>query len=448
MKIIMKKTLFILSAMAAVIFAASCDKKENQEVKPVEIKVQLTSGGSNFAVAGIKVSLSDAAASFTMEENTDASGAVNFTVKPGSYSAKASYTTSENGVRLAYSGQAAISVDAGSSAPFELSLQKVESQQIVIKEVYSTQCAKTTSGSYGDDAYIILYNNSDVEADATNVVIGMLFPYNAHANNKFYNESNALIYENDTWIPAASGLWSFTSEVKIPAYSQIVIALFGAINHTATAGLENSVDLSDASYYWMSKNEKFTAKKYAVADDIPQTHYLSCVPFNMGTAWLFSNTAPALFIGNMSKAEAEALATDTEGYDYTQGTGASNQAVKFPQVKVIGAVDVWASDKLETSKLRFPAKINAGYVAITGKLGHTIYRNVDKEATEALPENEGKLVYDYAGGTYDPETKTGTTDPSGIDAEASIAAGAHIIYKQTNSSADDFHERKVASIKK
>ena len=70
---------------------------------------------------------------------------------------------------------------------------------------------------------------------------------------------------------------------------------------------------------------------------------------------------------------------------------------------------------------------------------------MDKEATEALPENEGKLVYGYTGGTDDVE---GSTDPSGIDAEASIANGAHIIYSDTNDSFIDFHQKKVASLKK
>ena len=77
--------------------------------------------------------------------------------------------------------------------------------------------------------------------------------------------------------------------------------------------------------------------------------------------------------------------------------------------------------------------------------GYSVYRNVDKEATEALEENAGKLVYNYAGGTEDVE---GSTDPSGIDAEASIAAGAHIIYSDTNSMSNDYHARKVASLKK
>ena len=70
-----------------------------------------------------------------------------------------------------------------------------------------------------------------------------------------------------------------------------------------------------------------------------------------------------------------------------------------------------------------------------------LYRNVDKAATEALPENEGKLVYQYALGV------DSSTDPSGIDAEASMKNGAHIIFQDTNNSTADFHERQKCSLR-
>ena len=60
-----------------------------------------------------------------------------------------------------------------------------------------------------------------------------------------------------------------------------------------------------------------------------------------------------------------------------------------------------------------------------------------------IAENAGKLVYDYAGAVSADDT-----DPSGIDAEASIAKGAKIVYMDSNNSDADFHVRKVASIKK
>ena len=61
--------------------------------------------------------------------------------------------------------------------------------------------------------------------------------------------------------------------------------------------------------------------------------------------------------------------------------------------------------------------------------------------TEALPENAGKLVYGYALGV------DASTDPSGIDAEASMKRGAHIVYMDTNNSTADFHERQKCSLR-
>ena len=78
---------------------------------------------------------------------------------------------------------------------------------------------------------------------------------------------------------------------------------------------------------------------------------------------------------------------------------------------------------------------------MTNFQGHSLYRNVDKAATEALPENKDKLVYNYALGVDD------SSDPSGIDAEASIKNGAHIIYQDTNNSTNDFHERQACSLR-
>lgn len=439
----MKKCIFLLSMVAAGLFAAGCSEKV---VPPVNITIQLQREAGDaltFAVADVTVELTDALGSVTLESKTDASGKAAFTVTPGAYMASTTYVTAEGGLRLTYTGESPVMVTDATTSAFKLTLHKVASRQLVIKEVYSTGCPKTPSGNYSDDAYVILYNNSDVEADATDIVFGMLFPYNAQGNNKYYDESGKLIYEDENWIPAASALWSFSSEVKIPAYSQIVVALFGAIDHTAVQPA--SVDLSNSSYYWMAKNDQFKANKYQVVDGFPTSHYMSCKPFNTGTAWLFSNSAPSLFIGRMSKAEAEALATNADAYDTTQGTGAVNQAVKFPQDLVWGCVEVYKASSVDTSKPRFPKSLNTGYIAVTNGLGYSVYRNVDKEATEALPENEGKLVYGYSMGTADVE---GSTDPSGIDAEASIANGAHIIYAQTDNSEKDFHQRKQASLKK
>jgi len=106
----------------------------------------------------------------------------------------------------------------------------------------------------------------------------------------------------------------------------------------------------------------------------------------------------------------------------------------------LDGVEVYTTASTKNTK-RMTADIDAGYVSLTNKLGHALYRNVDQKATEALPENKGKLVYSYALGVES------STDPSGIDAEASMKNGAHIIFKDTNNSTDDFHERVKCSLR-
>ena len=413
-----------------------------------DIAVQLVSEGSNLAIEGIPMTLTDENGMATYDGTTDAGGAATFKVPEGTYSASATYKTAEDGQRIAYNGSnSSISVAEGSTS-FQINLNKVVSQQIIIKELYSTGCQyKAANKTYSNDGYIILYNNSDLPADASDIVFCFSAPYTSFANggNKYIVDGKFL-FESEDWTPAFGGMLWFKNPVEIPPYSQIVIAVFGAIDHTQT--VEESVDLSDPSYYWMSNTDipQWTMAKYTVAETIPIEHYMSGAAFVMGTAWALSNNSPAFYIGKMDSAQAKALCENADEYDHTLGNGAANNVVKFPRANVVDAVEVWSAANMEKCYYRFSADINTGYVAITNNQGHTAYRNVDKEATEALEENAGKLVYDYAGGTE--SEVNGSTDPSGIDAEASIAAGAHIIYSDTNDSGKDFHQRRVASIKK
>lgn len=426
----MKKTLTFLAALAVLMGAASCQKED-----PIlDVQVKLALDGEAFAKADIAVTLKDAAGVATFDAKTDAAGVAKFQVKAGSYTADASFKDASAGVMFTYTGQANVVVSQASENVFTLTLNKVETKQIIIKELYNAGCPKE-GGYYANDAYVTLYNNSDVEADASNLVFGILQPSNAHATNKYYTE-DVLLYENAGWVPAYSALWFFKGETKIAPYSSLTVAIFGAIDHTQT--YPNSVDLSDPAYYVMAKEgvAAITNAKYQIAESIPASHYLSAYMFNRGNAWVLSNTSPAFFIATMENSALKALLDDTDSFDRTCGNDDIGWAPKFPVANIVDAVDVWAADKVKDSKHRFPASVNVGHVEVTSKLGHTAYRNVDKEATEAIAENKGLLVTGYA------------ADPSGIDAEASAAKGAKIVYKDTNNSGNDFHERESQAIKK
>jgi len=431
----MKKFLFLL--LASVMLFASCDKK------PVlySVTVQLKLDGAAAPISDVKVVMTDGTASY--DAVSDATGKVIFSVTEGTYDVTAQGTFFEDGERIAYNGTAKSLVM--SDATINVDITKSKSSQIIIKELYVGGCPDNSgTKSYSSDAYVILYNNSENEVDATNTVFNFAAPYNAHGSNKYMVEG-ALTYENAGWLPAYGAMWWFTSKVVIPAYSQIVVAIFGAIDHTAT--YSNSVNLAKAEYYWMSNSDvaQYTNAKYSASDVIPASNYLTCSPFTMGNAWALSNSTPAFYIGKMDSATAKTLSQNTDAYDHTLGATAASNVVKFPVANVLDAVEVWSAANIANSGIRFPSSVNTGYVALTNQKGYSLYRNVDKTATEALPENSGKIVYNYSGGTSD--IAEGSTDPSGIDAEASIKNGAHIIYSDTNNSATDFHQRNVASLK-
>lgn len=426
---------------------ASCKKEPKQQ--PIEVAIQLVCDAIPFEVEGVTVTLTDATG-IGYEAQTDAAGVACFMVLPGQYTAAALHKEVVDGERIAYNGSNTnILVANGIVDPYQVVLNKVVSQQIIIKEFYHAGCMSDDgAASYGAGQYVILYNNSSDPADASNIVFAYSMPYQAQSTNAYYQEDGSLLYENLDWIPAGSALWWFENPVTIEPYSQIVVVFKQAIDHSQTAAA--APDLSKPEYYWMS-NKDIPAYQmgntYQVSENIPTSHYLTGHAFALTPmGWALDGSCPAFFIGRMDSATALAMCQDTDGLDKTLGASVF-YSLKFPKSAFVDGIEVWPAGNEDKCHNRFSADVNSGHISFTQNLGYTAYRNVDKAATEALPENEGKLVYGYTGGTGSEADDNLSTDPSGIDAEASIKNGAHIIYSETNNTALDFHQRRISSLK-
>ena len=317
--------------------------------------------------------------------------------------------------------------------------------QIIIKEVYNGGCPKDEgTGSFIQDKCIILYNNCPQQAVVNNLCFGFATPYNAEGNNHCYDENGQLVYDAEGFMPALNGIWYYPYSLVIEPYSQVVINVHGAIDNTQT--YSQSVNYANKDYYCMYDPESGynnTGYYPTPADVIPTTHYLKTVKYGQGNAWALSITSPALFIFQPQGVTPIdfAMNADNLWYEPTVAQTPVYACVKVPNEWIIDAVEVFNTAKKEDCKKRLTADLDVGYVYLTNKLGHVLYRNVDKEMTESLSENSGKLVYGYALGVDD------STDPSGIDAEASIRNGAHIIFQDNNNSSEDFHERQKCSLR-
>lgn len=312
--------------------------------------------------------------------------------------------------------------------------------QIVIKELYNGGCQKDDgSGAFFMDKCIVLYNNCQQQAVVNNLCFGFATPYNSEApNNKIYDANGQLVYENDGFIPAQNGIWYYPGSLVFEPWSQIVISIQGSIDNTKT--YTQSVNYANPEYYCMYDPEggyNNTIYYPTPSDVIPSSHYLKTVKFGQGNAWPLSVTSPALFIFQPQDITPRDFGMSADRLWYAPGEAHDNihACVKVPVDWIIDGIEVFNAAKKDDNKKRLTADIDGGYVYLTNKLGHTLYRNVDKEWTEELSENAGKLVYGYA------------ADPSGIDAEASIRKGAHIVYLDNNDSSEDFHERQKCSLR-
>lgn len=435
----------ILSLLLTISLLTACgDDDTMPAISLGEVSISLT--GASDDLAGISIVLRNTQTGSVFTSPSDSQGKATFSVTPGIYEATASGSRSAEGFAYLYNGTSGqLAVMASQTTEVTIELKSARTSQVVIKEVYNGGVLLDDgSKNFHFDKYIILYNNSALKASLSNLCFGIASPYNGQANNKNIDANGHLTYESEGFTPALNGIWYFPQPLDIEPYQQVVVNVHGAIDNTQT--VSQSVNFANPAYYAMYDPESgYNNTSYypTPADVIPTSHYLKAVRLGLGNAWALSTTSPAVYIFQVKDALTPDAYANTEGnqwYDGGQVTQ-SGICIKVPNAWIVDAVEVFSAGYKDSSVKRLTSDIDAGYVWLTGQLGHSVCRNVDKAATEALAENEGKLVYNYHLGV-DP-----STDPSGIDAEASIQQGAHIVYQDTNNSTNDFHERQRCTLK-
>lgn len=433
------KKYFSLLVCALLPFMFACsDDDDDKGYKTYSLEVALVYPEGIEALPDLTVKLTDGNNDY--EAKTNAEGKAAYTVPAGIYEASVTDKRVENSITTIYNGtKSQIAVgDTGDDILYKAQIELKESKtsQLVIKELYTSGISYTDEGdskpkTFVYDKYVILYNNSDEPASLDKVVLATTLPYPSTGTNRDY-VGDKLFYENEGWTPAGQGVWYFTSSVILEPGKQILIALNQAIDHTPI--YPGSVDLSKSEYYCTYDVEDYTHQTYvAPSANIPTEHHLKAYTYGAGTAWPLSANSPGFFIFSSKDRTLEDFVNDAnESNLYNGSTMLVRKKVKNEWI--IDAVEVFEKGAAKNAK-RFTSAVDAGYVEMTKAAGYTVYRNVDVEATKAIEGNEAKLIMGY------PD------DPSGIDAEASIKNGARIIYKDTNNSSADFHERKKASIK-
>ena len=437
-----KPYLFLLILGAMLLTACKTDYEESTELFDLTIALT-TQADADYSLESLPVELRSTG-SYTvtaLTDTTDAKGMAHFKVPAGVYVASASTTikTGTNKLLIA-NGTSGMIIIRGEEATTIANIKMIVSRmsQLVIKEIYNGGTMKDDGKVFQADKCIILYNNSPQTAQFDNLCIGFCSPYNSQANNKWYDKSGQLTYEAENYIPAIDGIWYFPNTLQIAPYQQVVVNVHGAIDNTLT--YPQSVNYAHAEYYCMYDPEAgYTNANYypAPSEVIPTSHYLKAIKIGISNAWALSVTSPALILFQTQDITPQQFANDVGNLRYTPGAPQTDvyKVAKVPVEWILDGIEVYSAASTTSNKKRLTATVDAGYVNLTNQYGHTLYRNVDKAATEALSENDGLLVYGYE------------SDPSGINAEASLRNGAHIVYMDTNNSSSDFHEREQCSLR-
>lgn len=440
----MRKTLF---SVCLICLLAGCKEVGEPILDDISLgQVTVSLLGLEGNTADFDVALRNTQTGSIFTTKTDETGKASFTATPGIYEASATGRYANEGMAYSFNGTAGqIVVRRDETVNVSITMKGIKRSQVIIKELYNGGClADDGMTKYQFDKYVILYNNSSQPASLTHLCFGFLTPYNAQSNNNNYDAEGRLTYEEENFTPVLDGIWYFPSTLVVEPYAQVVVNVHGAIDNSQS--YSQSVNFATPDYYCMYDPESgyLNSKYYPTPSAlIPSSHYLKAFRWSQSNAWPLSVSSPALLLFQTQGMSPAEYASQVENIWYDGGeVRQTKQCLKIPNQWIVDAIEVFSSGYKDSSVKRLTADMDAGYVWLTNYQGHSLYRNVDQTATEALSENERKLVYGYVLGV------DGSTDPSGIDAEASINNGAHIIYQDTNNSTNDFHERQICSLRK
>ena len=421
----MKKSLFILSIIALIVFASSCQQKidkllsENpyvEGIKKLNISLVYPEAFKHEIKEGAEITVFNPTNGAVYNLLSDAQGKASIDLQYGFYRV----SVTDKGTPL--SGAIPIfnrSIDQirlidTEKGDMNLNVELILSYagQLIIKEVYYRGATGLDNKSFQFDKYISLYNNSKEIAYLDSVCLGVVDSYNAPSKPTVWsyinNEGQQVI--RDT-VPIIEAVWQFpgtgTSHPLQPG-EEAIIALSAAVDHTILRPMSVNLDVPG---YWVCYNQRYTNAMYHPSPGSNlANHWLNLLwKEGSATAFPFSTSSPAPVIFRIPEVGAQAYVNDPANRSRKPGATSATEYIMIPSSWILDGVECFDT---ETRNKRLPASVDATYALMTNDeryLGKTIHRKVDEKAT--------------------------------------AEAGGRIVYMDTNNSSNDFYIRESQSIK-
>ena len=365
---------YILALAALPLLISSCwrdNAPESQLVPDFVIGIVYGSYGVTEDFPGpVEVTMTNTTEQFTYRFTSGMDGKLKVEgVMPGHYTVTAS--GSIDGTHL--SGFiSSLTLKLGRTPENEvINLFAVASSPVIFKELYYAGSETPTSGTYRNDNFFSIYNNSDSPVDISDLYIGMNENYGGlgEAGPLWPGETAGAyrhVYLRSVWkIVAGNG----KKEIA-PGQTIVIAAMAAPHNKDAAYNLASPVDLSGADYeaYVQDPENKYP--------DLPVPDMEMAFWPDYAYLWRSSVFGQGMVLVRASREEFASFETAVLPETFQDPFESEEywKCLKVPYGYVVDAVDV-IQNEMATSTKRFSPEIDAGYATV-GKTycGHSVRR--------------------------------------------------------------------------
>lgn len=275
----------------------------------------------------------------------------------------------------------------------EITLFAVASNPVIFKELYYAGSATPTSGTYRNDNFFSIYNNSDSPVDISDLYIGMYENYGGlgEAGPMWPGETQGAyknVYLKSVWkIIAGNGRY-----VMQPGQTVVIATMAAPHNKDAQYNPNSPVDLSGADF------EAYVQEPENKYPDLPAPNMEMAFWPDYAYLWRSGVFGQGMVLVKASAEEfasfertvlPETFRDPFESEEYWE-------CLKVPYSRVADAVDL-IQNEMATATKRFSPELDAGYASV-GKTycGHSVRR-------KSIPSPGRQILQDTNNSTADFE---------------------------------------------
>lgn len=377
----MKKGFYLL--LALVLFFASCSEDEKQS-SSIYIQLVAPEGYSTLPYEEMEVALTNKDQGTVYSVHCSSTGKASFNVEPGYYAASVHYQAASG---LIFSGriESLSLLSDQEQGVIELPLSQAKINALVIKEIYFGGCMGLNDKEYQADQYVTLYNNSDQTIYLDGLCVGIVDP----GSNL---ESPWMNYTDMKRIPVNDLTWQFPGKGKeypLAPGEETTIAT-NAVDHTGGEFQHaNSVDLSGVDWgFWDVSLER----QNITADVKPMTLLANLNPLLV--MYSLPVFGPTFMVFSLQDSPEEYVQDPDNREPRPQAANQDKRYLMVPQEWVIDCIECVKDinspkrvpNELDNGKCYIPGDRYSGRSIIRKKTGmadgHVIYQDTNNSAED------------------------------------------------------------------